>query len=1100
MHREISHADGAFEQEGRLGLYLLTGLLGALIATDVWPIAARWIATWGPSLPSWSNQPYGYRIALLAAILGGARTLYGSLNSLFEGRIGADLAVAIACVAAILVQEPLVAAEIVFIGMLGECLESITFARTQRAIRRIVEICPRRCWRLRDGREERVFAHELQVGDHVVVKPGGRVPADGLVLEGRSAVDVSALTGEPLPVDKGPGDEVLAGSLNQFGALTFEAKRVAEHTVAGRVIEMTARALKDKAPLERTADRLARYFLPAVLALAALTFLVCWVGYGFGLMRPPETNLSFKQLVTLPALSVLVVACPCALILATPAAIIAALGRLAGTGILIKGGSALERLAGVTAFAFDKTGTLTEGRLELAEIVPLEGVSAEELLRTAATAEQHSEHLLARLILQEAERRQLNLEPIAEFQTHPGVGVTAQNSSLEILIVGNKRLLEELGLVLPPEGQAILERLDAAGCTVLFVARHGRVLGVLGARDRVRPEAAGVLQELRALGITDIAMLTGDREAAAASVAESLGLTEVHAQLLPPQKADFVANWQRTSRERKRPERRKVAMMGDGINDAPALARADVGLALGGTGADIAAEAGDVVFMSDPLRHLPLLVRLSRETVRIIRQNILIFAFGVNLVGIVTTAWLWPLLAPPSWYEQSPVAAVVYHQFGSLAVLLNAMRLLWFERTATSPFWQRLLGGLRSLNDWLEHHLDLDEAFHWLSHQWKPVLAVIALLLVGGWGLSGLNAIGPDEVGVVRRFGRPLPKDLEPGLHWCWPWPVDAVTRVKPSRVHTVEIGFRTVAGGKSGPSAGSWTNPHADGIRRVSDEAVMITGDGNLIELQGTLRYTVNQPRAYLFETADPDAVLRSAVESVLRETVAGRTFADLLTVDRGRFQDEALKRLQERCAAYGGAGMGIDLKGLDLHDLHPPRDVVAAYHDVTKAIEDRDKLINQGEEKVLRDERRQQADGLKQEREAEADALKKVLLARANQSAFTSRYRVRTSLDLTEEWRLISIAWREVGKGRAVTEVGEEYHRRREEALALQAVLTDFRLYWDSLSAALSNRDKIIIDADKVPGRRNLWLLPPGPFGLPLPAMMPAVKTQPSDTRGEP
>jgi hypothetical protein len=177
-----------------------------------------------------------------------------------------------------------------------------------------------------------------------------------------------------------------------------------------------------------------------------------------------------------------------------------------------------------------------------------------------------------------------------------------------------------------------------------------------------------------------------------------------------------------------------------------------------------------------------------------------------------------------------------------------------------------------------------------------------------------------------------------------------------------------------------------------------------------------------------------------------------------------------------------------------------VAAYHDVTKAIEDRDKLINQGEEKVLRDERRQQADGLKQEREAEADALKKVLLARANQSAFTSRYRVRTSLDLTEEWRLISIAWREVGKGRAVTEVGEEYHRRREEALALQAVLTDFRLYWDSLSAALSNRDKIIIDADKVPGRRNLWLLPPGPFGLPLPAMMPAVKTQPSDTRGEP
>ena len=244
-----------------------------------------------------------------------------------------------------------------------------------------VEICPRRCWRLRDGQEERVLVGELRVGDRVVVKPGGRVPADGVVLEGRSAVDVSALTGESLPLDKGPGDEVLAGSLNQFGALTIEARRVAEHTVVGRVIEMTARALQDKAPLERTADRLARYFLPAVLALSALTFLVCLVGYGTGWMRPPQTNLSFRQLVTLPALSVLVVACPCALILATPAAIIAALGRLAGTGILIKGGSALERLAAVTAFAFDKTGTLTEGRLELSEIVPLEGVSAEELLR-----------------------------------------------------------------------------------------------------------------------------------------------------------------------------------------------------------------------------------------------------------------------------------------------------------------------------------------------------------------------------------------------------------------------------------------------------------------------------------------------------------------------------------------------------------------------------------------------------------------------------------------------------------------------------------------------------------------------------------------------
>ena len=265
-------------------------------------------------------------------------------------------------------------------------------------------------------------------------------------------------------------------------------------------------------------------------------------------------------------------------------------------------------------------------------------------------------------------------------------------------------------------------------------------------------------------------------------MAEALGIKEVHAELLPQQKAEVIAA--------KRQQGRRVAMVGDGINDAPALAGADVGLAISGT--DVAAEAGDVVFMGDPLRHLPLLVRLSRETVRIIRQNILIFAFGVNAVGIVLTAWLWPLLAPASWYSEGPVAAVIYHQLGSLAVLLNAMRLLAFERTSTSPTWQRWKAGFERLNAWAEHSLDTHTILHWLGDRWKPIAAGLALLLLAGYALSGLVQVESGEVAVVRQFGRPLDDDLGPGLYWRWPWPIEQVTRVRPEEVRSIEIGFRS--------------------------------------------------------------------------------------------------------------------------------------------------------------------------------------------------------------------------------------------------------------------------------------------------------------------
>lgn len=1065
MHRQISHAE--HEHENARSLYLLTGLMGLLLALDLWPSFVGWT---GWTLPTWGNEfAPGYRLALIAAVLGGIRVLYTSLSALLEGKVGADLALAIAAVAAILFDRPLVAAEIVFIGMLGECLESWTFERTQRSLRRIVEICPRRCWLVRDGREELVSIKEVHPGDKVVVKPGGRVPVDGVILDGRSSVDASALTGESLPIDKVTGDEILAGSLNQFGALTIEARRVAGETVAGRVIEMTRRALADKASLERTADRLARYFLPAVLILAALTFLVglaihSSAGFGAAVRRSLD-----------PTLAVLVVSCPCALILATPAAIIAALGRLAGTGVLIKGGSALERLASVKAFAFDKTGTLTEGRLELGDVIGVAGVGEEDVLSAAATAEQRSEHPLADVITQAAAKRGLNAQPLEAFEARAGAGVVAvarsASGTAARLIVGSRRLLEEEGVGVSEEAAALLEKFDQTGQTALLVARDGIVLGAIGARDRLRPEAAGVVAELRALGIRHISLLSGDRAAAVKPIAAALGITDIQAELLPQDKAAFIARL----REGQPPH--PVAMVGDGINDAPALARADVGLAVGGTGADLAAEAGDIVLMGDPLRSLPFLLQLARQTVRIIRQNIIIFAFGVNALGIVLTAWLWPLLTPVSLHEQGPVAAVIYHQFGSLAVLLNAMRLLWFGR-APSRKLQQTRRAFHRFDHWLEHHLDPGEVWHWLGHHRGTAIGTAALLVFAAWGLCGIVRVGPDEIAVVLRFGRPVPPVLEPGLYWRWPWPVDEIKRVQPDRVRTVEIGFRSTGGAADSLA---WSSAHA----RIPDESTMLTGDGNLAEVLATVRYRIDPGavESYLFEVNDPDRLVRACAESVLRECLANESFNELATVERGKLQEVVRTRLAKRLGDYAGEGNWVRLDGLYLHDLHPPAEIVPAYYAVIEAIEARDRRVNEAVAQARRKRSEAEVGGRQLIVNAEADRAEQLLLAAADRDAFVVRQQARATLTPEAERRLAAAA-----SGEQFSAAGQDVlERRRREEIARMAALNDFRLYWDAITGVLKGRDTVIIDADKVPGRRHLFLLDPAQFRVPVPLMIP-------------
>ena len=1036
MHREFSPLERLTEPEGHGGIYLLTALVGLLIGLDLWPALAAWLnGTWQLALPvgSESLTLFGraYRYALLAALLGGARVLYTSLENLWNGKLGADLALGLAVVAAILLGQPLVAAEVVFIGLLGECLEAFTFGRAQRSLRQLVETCPRMCFVLRDGQELKVRVEDVLPGELVKVLPGKRVPVDGVVTDGRTTIDQSTLTGESLPVDKGVGDEVFAGTINQHGALVVQVKRVATQTVMGRVIELTVQAVKEKMSGSRTADVLARYFLPVVLALALGTFLVAWWWF-----RAADTPW---QLAAYPALSVLVVACPCALILATPATLMAVVGRLARTGVILKSGLALERLAAVTCIAFDKTGTLTEGRMQVGSITPLAELSPEEVLRLAATAEQNSEHPLATAVLRAARAKELSLEPLTDFQAQPGAGVIAHTAS-GLLLVGNVRLLQDQRVALTPQAETALADLDTQGQTALAVVQEGRLLGLLGIWDTIRPEAAAVLQELHSAGIRDCVMLTGDRQAVARSVAERVGLAHVQAELLPGQKADAVARLQA--------EGHIVAMIGDGINDAPALAKAHVGLALGGVGADIAAEAGDIVLMGDPLRPLPLLFRLSRQAVAIIRQNILIFAFGVNAVGLLLTAWILPFWSDAT-RQQAPLWAAVYHQIGSVAVLLNAMRLLWFERgseSVTVRRWQRLATWL----DTTLERLNLHDASHWVMDRWPRVLGWSAGIFLVLYALSGLVAVPADAIGIVRRCGRPLAEDLPPGLHWRWPWPWEQVTLVEPDRLRQIEVGFRLMPGMETAGASWTWTSPHTTGVQRDAEEALMLTGDGNLLEAQVIVHFTLAHPRRYLWEAVEPNTHLRALAEATVRQVLAERPFFEVLAGERRQFQEAVTRRLREGHADQLRR-LGVAVHSVTVQDLHPPPQVVESYYDLTRAQAEKARVVSEA--------RMQAETAISREKVARSrllsDAQGRYALARAQAEAERDAFLWMSAgqrLTLLEPWLLplpspaqpFDLAWR----------------WQRGSLLVSPQQLTQFRLTVEAAEQMLGGRAKVLQD----------------------------------------
>jgi Cu+-exporting ATPase len=542
------------------------------------------------------------------------------------------------------------AAAIVTLVLLGQVLEGRARRRTGTALRALLALAPDQTRRLEaDGREMDVPLEAVAPGDRLRVRPGETVPVDGVVLEGRGVVDESMLTGEPIPVEKGPGERVIGGTLNRSGSLVMRAERVGSETLLAGIVRRVAEAQRSRAPIQAVADRVAAVFVPAVLAVAALTF-AAWAWWG------PEPRLAHALV---NAVAVLIVACPCALGLATPMSIAVAMGRGAEAGVLFRNAEAIEALCGVDTLALDKTGTLTEGRPRLSSLVSGGEVPEPELLRLAAALERASEHPLAAAVLAAAEERGLEILPAGRFDARPGRGVVGSALGHEV-VLGTSRLLEELDIEPGPLAERA-ERLREAGESVVFVAVDGRAAGLLGVSDSIRPGAPEALRELRAEGLR-LVMLTGDAFATAVAVARRLGVDEVVAEMLPGQKADLVASLIG--------EFRRVAMAGDGVNDAPALAEAHVGIAMG-TGSDVALESADVVLVKGDLRGIVRARRLGRATLRNVRQN-LFLAFVYNALAVPVAAGV---LYPVTGTLLSPMLAAAAMSLSSVSVIANALRL-----------------------------------------------------------------------------------------------------------------------------------------------------------------------------------------------------------------------------------------------------------------------------------------------------------------------------------------------------------------------------------------------------------------------------------------
>lgn len=576
---------------------------------------------------------------LASALIGGApifKLAVGNIIRRFD--LTAGVMVSIAMIAAMVVGEFSAAALVAFMMLVGEMLENFTVARADNALNELESLVPATVTLRQVGMDVEVPVEAVRRGDLALVRPGGRIPVDGLIQGGHAAVDQSSITGESIPVDKAPGDHVYAGTLCTAGMLEVVVEQVGQGTTLGQMIDLVKQARSTQAPVQRVANKYAQYLTPLAIAIAIITYLITW----------DVTR----------AITVLIVICPCSLVLATPTAVVAAIGNAARRGVLVKHGPAMEQIGKVDVVAFDKTGTLTLGEPRLQQTLSLNGMNASDLLALAAGAERSSEHPLARAIVSAAHDAGLEVAVPRDFEALPGHGVRATVQEYSVAV--GRGMLERQGIFVGDAVQAQIADLQAAGNTVVPVAVSGEVAGLLVIADTVRAESKQAVADLKAMGIRETVLISGDNRAVAEAVGRALGVDRVHAETLPEQKLSFIRDLQA--------EGKKVAFVGDGVNDAPALAAADVGVAMGSIGTNVAMETSDVVLLSDRLERLPYLVALSRTALKTIRNNV-IFAMGMNVLSVALSVG----------GIIGPVVGAVMHEVSALPVVANSARLIGYR-------------------------------------------------------------------------------------------------------------------------------------------------------------------------------------------------------------------------------------------------------------------------------------------------------------------------------------------------------------------------------------------------------------------------------------